>query len=210
MKYTRNMPTKNIIKISVADSFYHLYSRGVNKQPIFADNDDYEFFLGLLKRYLSPESNKRTNRTPYKSYFTLVDLLAYCLMPNHIHLLIYQHNETDSLPGLMRRIMTSYSMYFNKKYNRTGPLFQSRYLASLIDNDPYLHHISRYIHRNPKLWSEYEFSSLKYYSGEAFADWVKPGAILKLFDSSPKKYLEFVANMDEDDEETIVDFMAHG
>lgn len=203
------MPTKNAIKIYAPDSYYHLYTRGVNKQPIFLDNEDRVFFLGLLKRYLSPNTSKRKKHSPYTSYHGAIDLLAYCLMSNHLHLLIYQRDDIEALSGLMRRVMTSYSMYFNKKYDRVGPVFQSRYLASKIDNDPYLHHISRYIHRNPRLWSEYEFSSLRYYTGEAFADWVRPNAILGLFDNSPKKYLEFVASMDEDDEETIVDYMAH-
>ena len=204
------MPTKNIVKWFDVDSYYHLYTRGVNKQAIFRDDEDRLFFLSLLKRYLSKTTPlKRKRHAPYASFADGVDLLAYCLMDNHIHLLIHQKHEPSAITGLMRRVMTSYSMYFNKKYDRVGPLSQSNYLASRVDNDPYLHHISRYIHRNPKLWSEYEFSSLRYYTGEAYADWVKPGAILELFDNSPKKYVEFVASMDEDDEETIVDYMAH-
>lgn len=130
-------------------------------------------------------------------------------MPNHIHMLFYQHDDERALPALLQRVFTTYSMYFNKKYDRVGPVFQSRYLASRIDNDPYLHHISRYIHRNPKLWREYKHSSLPYYMGESHADWVKPQAIMELFDNDPRKYLEFVETMDEDDQEQAIDFMAH-
>lgn len=108
----------------------------------------------------------------------------------------------------MRRVLTSYSMYFNKKESRVGPLFQSRYLASRIDGDTYLHHISRYIHRNPVLWSEYPYSSLRYYRGDAHADWVKPAAILELFDNT-ERYLDFVADMDEDDEEALPIYLSH-
>ncbi len=203
------MPTRNSRKEYAPDTYYHVYSRGLNKQPIFFDEQDFSVFLGYLKRYLSYEASKRPNRKPVRSFAGDIDLLSYCLMRNHVHLLFYQHEDERALSALLQRVFTVYSMYFNKKYTRVGPVFQSRYLASRIDNDPYLHHISRYIHRNPKIWSEYEFSSLRYYTGEAYADWVKPGAILELFDNSPKQYLEFVASMDEDDEETIVDFMAH-
>ena len=203
------MPTRNSRKEYAPDTYYHVYSRGVNNQPIFLDEQDHVVFLGYLKRYLSNKPDKRPNRKPVRSLASDIDLLAYCLMQNHIHLLIYQHSDERALPALMQRVLTVYSMYFNKKYNRVGPVFQSRYLASRVDSNTYLHHISRYIHRNPKLWSEYEFSSLKYYTGDAYADWIKPGAILELFDNSPKKYFDFIASMDEDDEETIADFMAH-
>ncbi|HMQ96029.1 MAG TPA: transposase [Candidatus Saccharibacteria bacterium] len=203
------MPTRNSRKEYAPDTYYHVYSRGLNKQPIFFDEQDFSVFLGYLKRYLSYEASKRPNRKPVRSFASDIDLLSYCLMRNHVHLLFYQHEDERALSALLQRVFTVYSMYFNKKYTRVGPVFQSRYLASRIDNDPYLHHISRYIHRNPKIWSEYEFSSLRYYTGEAYADWVKPRAILELFDNNPRKYIEFVASMDEDDEETIVDFMAH-
>lgn len=203
------MPTKNTRKAYAPDTYYHIYTRGVNKQAIFKDEADKVFFLGLLKRYLSKERSKRTKHAPYASYADCLDLLAYCLMNNHIHLLFYQHDEPRAIAALMRRVLTTYSMYFNRKYSRVGPLFQSRYLASQIDNDAYLHHISRYIHRNPAMWSEYPFSSLRYYMGDVHADWVKPKAILELFDDSPKRYMEFVVSMDEDDEETIPDYLAH-
>lgn len=203
------MPTRNSRKTYVPDSYYHLYTRGVEKRNIFDDEEDKQFFLGVLKRYLSNDQQKRKKHAAYKSFSNSIDLLAYCLMDNHIHLLVYQREDTEALAALIRRVMTTYSMYFNKKYNRVGPLFQSRYLASRIDSDPYLHHISRYIHRNPARWRSYDYSSLRYYTGEASADWVKPGLILSLFDHHPQKYLDFVASMDEDDEESVTDQLAH-
>ncbi len=203
------MPSRNVVKTYVTDNYYHVYSRGVNKQAIFRDDEDRDLFLSLLKRYLSTERASRKKHATYTSFAGTIDLVAYCLMDNHIHLLLYQHDDPFALPGLMRRVMTTYSMYFNKKYDRVGPLFQSRYLASRIDNDPYLHHISRYIHRNPSQWSQYRYSSLRFYRGDAKADWVKPDLILSLFDNSSQKYLNFVASMDEDDEEIAIDFLAH-
>lgn len=203
------MPTRNSVKAYTPDSFYHLYTRGVNKQAIFRDDVDKILFLSLLKRYLSAEKTRHPKHATYTSYADTVDLLAYCLMDNHIHLLVYLYDDTEAITGLMRRVMTTYSVYFNKKYDRLGPLFQSRYLASPIDSDAYLHHISRYIHRNPKMWSEYTYSSLHYYMSEAHADWVKPSRILELFDNDSQRYFEFVASMDDDDEETIATILAH-
>lgn len=203
------MPTRNSRKQYAPDTYYHVYSRGVNKQAIFLDEQDYAVFLGYLKRYLSPSTEKRPHHKPVRSFANEIDLLAFCLMPNHIHLLLYQYDDEKALASMLQRVFTCYSMYFNKKYHRVGPLFQSRYLASRIDNDPYLYHISRYIHRNPSRWRTYSYSSLDYYLGKAHADWVKPNRILELFADSPQQYLAFVASMDEDDKETAIDYLAH-
>ncbi len=188
------MPTKNAVKQYTPESYYHVYSRGVNKAPVFIDDADKLYFLGLLKRYLSRESTKSSARVTYRSYFNELEVLCYCLMDNHIHLLIYQHDD-HAIVGFMRSLMTSYSMYFNRRHKRVGPVFQSRYLASRIDNDSYLLHISRYIHLNPRLWRTYGFSSLSYYLGEKRADWVRPQRVLELFGGSDK-YLDFVSDLD--------------
>lgn len=203
------MPAHNIVKEYAPDSYYHIYTRGVNKQAIFLEDDDKLFFLSLLKRYLSNEPSKRAKHGAYVSYAGSLELLTYCLMNNHVHLLFYQLDNIRAIADLMRRVLTTYSMYFNKKYDRVGPLFQSRYLASRIDSDAYLHHISRYIHRNPSHWSKYQFSSLRFYTHKAHADWVKPERILDLFENNHKRYLDFVASMDEDDEEVISNQLAH-
>ena len=184
------MPGKNIIKQFGAEQYYHVYSRGVAKQVIFLDDQDYVYFLGLLKRYLSSKSAHSKRHGIYPHYGKRVLLLAYCLMPNHIHLLIYQRDESG-MTEFMRALMTSYSMYFNQRYKRVGPVFQSRYRASCISQNDYLEHISRYIHLNPKDWQDYPFSSLKYYLGNATASWVKPGKIIEMFPSK-QQYLEFV------------------
>lgn len=205
------MPTRNAIKQYAPQSYYHIYTRGVNKRMVFKDNDDYAFFLSLLKRYLSPTPVRRPKHPPYRTFAAEVDLLTFCLMPNHVHLFVYQHHNLMAIRELMSAVMTSYSKYFNQKYNRVGPLFQSRYLASRITNDGYLLHISRYIHLNPKNWREYPYSSIKYFQGRAFAEWFSPSHVLDLFDGSPSKYLDFVADH-EDYKNTIeaIDFdLAH-
>jgi putative transposase len=117
-----------------------------------------------------------------------VSLIAYCLMPNHFHLLI-QQISIDGITKLLRRIATTYAMYFNKRYKRVGYLFQGPYKAVLVENDSYLLHLSRYIHLNPselirRNLINYPYSSYKYYLGIAKAGWVKPDLILNYFDKS--------------------------
>lgn len=106
----------------------------------------------------------------------------------------------------MRSLLTSYSMYFNKKYKRSGPLFESRYKASLISEDAYLEHISRYIHLNPRDWREYEYSSLPYYLHQITDEWIKPKRIMELF-SNPQDYLHFVEDYEKNKE--MMDILKH-
>ncbi len=202
------MPTRNVVKIYASNSYYHIYTRGVNKQDIFKDGADMAYFLSLLKRYLSPEQQNRKKHAPYKSFHGQLVLSAYCLMDNHIHLLIYQAHDETVMVQFMRRVMTSYSIYFNHKYSRVGPLFQSRYLASRISDDSYLHHISRYIHKNPSHWKHYAFSSLRYYLGLAASDWIHPSPIMELFDYDTSKYLAFMLD-DNDNHDGTAELLAH-
>jgi putative transposase len=162
----------------------------VAKQAVFLDDQDYSYFLSVLKRYLSREPAQSPRHGTYPHYGNRISLLAYCLMPNHIHLLLYQQDDR-AMTELMRALMTSYSLYFNRKYKRVGPVFQSRYRASHISQDDYLEHISRYIHLNPRDWLDYPYSSLGYYLGKKTAEWVSPGKILDIFPSADQ-YLEFV------------------
>lgn len=184
------MPGRNIVKEYGADQYYHVYSRGVAKQAIFLDSQDYEVFLGLFKRYLSSNPPKSRGHGVYPNYSGKLDLLAYCLMPNHVHMLVYQY-DADAMTLFMKSLMVSYGMYFNRKYKRVGPVFQSRYRASRITDNSYLEHISRYIHLNPKDWEDFEYSSFRYYAGLAHADWLKPEQIIAMFPSA-EQYVEFV------------------
>ncbi|PID30516.1 hypothetical protein CR983_02575 [Candidatus Saccharibacteria bacterium] len=165
------MPARNTIKAYAPDSYYHVYNRGASKQTIFHDDQDYEVFLGLLKRYLGPKNEAKPNRQRYVSYHGDVRLLAYCLMPNHFHLMLYQSSE-DGMRGLMHRLTTSYVMYYNKKYHHTGVVFQQRYRAVRITDGSHLLHLSRYIHMNPKDYYTWPWSSLAYYIGSKTASWL--------------------------------------
>lgn len=184
------MPGRNIVKVFAADNYYHVYNRGVAKQAVFLDEQDYGVFLGLFKRYLSNKPEVNGARLQYPWHQPRIDLLAYCLMPNHVHILVYQR-DIKALTDLMRSLMTSYSMYFNKKYRRVGPVFQSNYKANRITQDSYLEHISRYIHLNPRDWEDYPYSSLRYYLRSAKAEWIRPDIIVQLFPSS-EQYMEFI------------------
>lgn len=192
-----SMPRKNVIKSYAADRNYHIYTRGINKQETFVDAQDYGYFISLFKRYLSPEAEVTESRHGlYPNYSNAIDLSAFCLMSNHVHLLIFQREER-AMTNLMRSIITSYTMYFNKKYKRSGSLFESPFKASLVDKDSYLHHISRYIHLNPKNnWQNHPHTSIGYFLGAKKATWLDTSHVLELFDD-PKEYLDFVKDYEE-------------
>lgn len=174
------MPSRHRVKRYSSEAYYHVYNRGVAKQTIFADDEDYTVFLGLFKRYLSKGPVVDNEGRDYQSLYGKLILLAFCLMPNHFHLLIYQE-DPQGMTRLLRRVATGYAMYFNKKYDRVGPIFQDRFKAVLIEDDSYLEHISRYIHLNPEDYRSWRFSSLPYYLYGRRAEWLKPELILAMF-----------------------------
>lgn len=186
------MPSRNVFKVDIPESYYHIYARGHSRSKVFIDDDDYDKFFSLLKRYLSRESHTDKQGFAYKSLYDKLELLCFCLMENHFHLLIYQRDE-GAMQALMRGVMTSYGRYFNQKYDRSGSLFESRYKASLISSQSYLEHITRYIHLNRKSWQDSPYSSIDYYTGKRQTDWVRPERILSLF-SSTEDYRNFVAD----------------
>lgn len=186
------MPVKNAIKEQIPESYYHVYARGNNKQKLFVDNLDYKYFLRLIERYLSEKPEVSKTGILYPHYANAVDLLTYCLMSNHFHLLIYQ-KDVPYLEKFMRSLMTSYGKYFNLKYRRTGPVFDSRYKAVRIDDELYLLHISRYIHLNPRRWESYKYSSLKFFKEGREPYWLKTNTLLEQFNTR-RQYLEFVSD----------------
>lgn len=189
------MPSRNITKERAPDSYYHIYARGSNKQKIYLDTADYKYFLRLFERYLSEKPAVGKDGMVYPHYHGAIELTSYCLMGNHFHLLVYQQ-DVPNLEKFMRSLMTSYSRYFNLKYKRTGPVFESRYKAIRIDHDSYLKHITRYIHLNPRFWERYRYSSLRFYRDGNEPAWLHTAKILDLF-SRREDYMEFVADYEE-------------
>lgn len=126
------MPSINRIKSYMPGAFYHVYNRGVAKQEIFTLDEDFSFFLKKM------DSFRRDN----------VDIVTYCLMKNHFHLLLQSRKERG-LESYMRSLGTSYSQYYNKKYGRVGHLFQESYKARMLKTDKDIQTVIRYIHENP-------------------------------------------------------------
>jgi REP element-mobilizing transposase RayT len=149
---TKQMPRRQI-PLQVGN-FYHIYNRGNNRQLIFFERENYIYFLQLVRRYLIVNS---------------VDIVAYCLMPNHYHFLVYLRDKT--LSDAMKLLSLAYTKAINKRFNRSGVLFQGRFQSIHVTETDYLIHLSRYIHLNPvkaKLVQqpeEWEFSSYSEYAG---------------------------------------------
>jgi len=143
----------SIRKVSFAPGeFYHLYNRGNSKQKIFRDKEDYYHFIKLM--YISNDTRKFVVRDLSKYIFDkdkqkirIVSIGAYTLMPNHFHLLVT--TKTDGgISKFMQKLSTGYVMYYNKKYKRTGSLFEGKFKSQYLDTDRYLKYIFSYIHLN--------------------------------------------------------------
>ena len=179
------MPRKNTVRFDIENSFYHIYGRGVSRGKIFIDDNDRRYFLSLLEKYLSEKSDVQV------SFRDKVKLVSFCLMGNHFHLLMWQ-TEEHSIMNLMRRILNSYSHYFNTKYDRSGSLLESRYKSVRVASDEQLLHLSRYIHHNPDKYMSYKWSSLPYYLGNLEADWINPDLVLDIDIFRGNDYREFM------------------
>ena len=220
------MPARNIVKVYIENGIYHVYNRGVEKREIFLDHQDYVVFLRILKDALSPRSDKKmiqidvtlkgstfkgVPRQP-KIFYKEIDLIAYCLMPNHFHFLLKQKKE-QSMHQFLHSVSIRYAMYFNKRYHRVGKLFQNIYKAALVSEEPYFLHVSRYIHLNPKeIIEDIEkaYSSYAEYTGKRHTPWVKTDMVLSSFgtnDSIISKryhgYKEFVESSKEKSSEFL-------
>ncbi|WP_026520405.1 transposase [Butyrivibrio sp. FCS006] len=164
---------------SMSESGYmHIVVRGIGKQILFEDRQDFKHFLNRLERFCLE---------------TEVKICAYCLMDNHVHLLV--HGESSSTILLMKKMGVSYSEYYNKKYDRVGHLFQNRYLSEKIESEKYFLAVFRYILQNPERAkicksSEYRWSSYSLYNDPPeFIDL----SLIKLMLGDYEHYREFVA-----------------
>ena len=177
----------------VLGEYYHIYNRGNSKQKIFHDNQDYNHFVSLLYLLNNAENlnlfhlRRSSTFDIYESNINdkLISIGAYCLMSNHFHILISQLKE-GGISKFMLKVNTAYSMYYNKKYKRSGSLFEGKFKAEHVNDDRYLKYLFSYIHLNPvkliqKDWKEkgvidkdetikylnkYKYSSFLDYIGE--------------------------------------------
>ncbi|KKT75929.1 MAG: Transposase [Microgenomates group bacterium GW2011_GWA2_44_7] len=217
------MPTKNSRKAYLPQGYYHIYNRGLEKRDIFLDEQDYAVFLGYIKTYLSPkDTNTLRNRLTSKdlvyqerqralkelslnNFFGQISLLAYCLMPNHFHLLINQ-KIINGIDKFLNSLGTRYVMYFNRKYKRVGHLFQGVYKAVLAETNEQLLYLTKYIHRNPAMQFPDEQglalikqpSSYLGYLGKRKTPWIDTREILSFFSkSNPQLSYENFVNQSE-------------
>lgn len=200
------------------EQYSHIYNRGVEKRDIFLDHSDYNRFLYLLFacndtaplvnsqfHYRGPTSIVKKKRD------LLVDIICFCLMPNHYHLLLRPRKE-NGIPLFIQKIATGYTMYFNVKRNRSGVLFQGGYKSIQIEDESYLTHLTRYIHLNPAELAEpgwkkfgvrkpketyevvknYQWSSYKDYLGTPRFSPLLNHKIIRTLFLPPKEYESFV------------------
>ena len=156
-------------------NIYHVMLRGINRQRIFEDREDNEKFLGILQEYKAVSGYR---------------VFAYCLMGNHIHLLIQFQKEP--IEQGMKRICSKFVYWYNTKYGRVGHLFQDRYKSEPIEDDSYLLSCFRYIHQNPVKagigqMGTYPYSSYTTYFGEDHSGLVDTEYILSMVSSKQLK-----------------------
>lgn len=209
------MSRANVFSIG---EWYHCYNRGVDKRKIFLERNDYERFLALLYFANSPEAvhleHKGRGRTSpswldetqlTERQDTLVDIGAYCLMSNHFHLVLRERTE-GGITTFMRKVGTGYTMYFNKRNERTGPLLGGKFRARHVSDEQYLKRVINYVHANPveitePEWKEgiirneaktkdflrkYNYSSLPAYTENSCLDPIpNKELVLDLFDHFP-------------------------
>jgi putative transposase len=138
---------------------YHIFNRGINHAPIFINRRDYQRFLDLLDycRFVNypikfssfkslPFERKQEIKSGLKE--KSVSFISYCLMPNHFHFVLRQEKD-NGISSFVNRFLTSYTKFFNTRHKRSGPLFENRFKAVLVETDEQLVHLVRYIHLNP-------------------------------------------------------------
>ena len=164
------MPSKKTITPLLGNRYYHIFNRGVNRQKIFFTNDNYFYFLRLMAKHLLQHT----------------DMLAYCLLANHFHLVIRVKEEVENdaasysneeMGGLVSRqfqkLFIAYAMAINNQENRTGNLFEPKFKRLEIDDEDYLKFVIFYVHNNPERhgvcgdYKSYYFSSYKALSSNA-------------------------------------------
>jgi len=187
----------------VPGEYYHIYNRGNSKQRIFQSRNDYKRFIDLLygtntnQKFNYFDTNKAGGIFENEICDKLVSIGAYCLMPNHFHILTTPLSE-DGLSRFMQKLSTAYSMYFNETHKRTGGLFEGKFKSQHLETDRQLKYLFSYIHLNPiklidRKWKENGITDLKKsleylntYSYSSFLDYIgevrKEKAILNLAD----------------------------
>ncbi|MBU0569521.1 transposase [Patescibacteria group bacterium] len=199
----------------VTDEIYHVYNRGINKQPTFTTNKEHKRAIQAISFYkykslpiklsrflkLQEEDKQRIKTNFLEKNEVLVNIIAYVLMPNHFHFLLKQ-NCSGGISKFMGNFLNSYTKYFNTRHNRDGALFLGQFKAVRIEDDNQLLHIHRYIHLNPhssylmetsEKLLDYPWSSLGEFIGKSENE-ICDKKLISPFFKTNKSYLKFVLN----------------
>ena len=147
-------------RIYSESGFYHIMLRGINREKIFGDDECKKYFIKILSRNFTVSGDEKENQKKGR-------LFAFCILDNHVHLLVKE--SFFGISNLMQRISCSYAHYYNRRYGRSGPVFESRYTSKAIEGPKYFTEVVKYIHNNPvkagvvKDFCQYSWSSCKYY-----------------------------------------------
>jgi len=187
--------------------YYHIFNRSIAKFVIFNDEEDFSRFTELLDlcrymdfnyRYSAFKNLQPANQKAIKYSFSdnrLVEIVAYCIMPTHVHLLLKQVVD-NGVTKFMSKVLNSYTRYFNTRHHRKGPLWEGHFKNVLVKNDEQLLHLTRYIHLNPSsaglVKDPFEWAN------SSLAEYVNPAAdnpicgFRGIIDLSPDRYRKFV------------------
>ncbi len=212
----------------VTNQFYHVFNRGVEHRPIFLNVKDYQRALHAMQLYqfqkppvklsrflvIASEDRQKLLDELNKSGPKLVEIICFCLMPNHFHFLLRQAQD-GGIAKFMSNFQNSFTRYFNIRHERDGILFQGQFKAKLVTTNEQLLHLSRYIHLNPHTsyvlktldsLLDYEWSSLPEYLGRVSVELCQKEIILSQFKSSDD-YKSFVWN--QADYQRQLDYIKH-
>ncbi len=205
------MPTDRRL-VFANEEIYHVFNRGVEKRPTFTDKREFERAMQTLDLYrfsdlpirlskilsLAVDERRKFIKNIYQECHKLVEIICFCLMPNHFHFLLKQKIE-NGISIFAANFANSYTKYFNSKHERIGPLFQGLFRAVRIESGEQLIHVSRYIHLNPVSsflieadeLESYQWFSYPEYIGKSSENITDNKIVLDMF-SSKKKYKQFV------------------
>ncbi len=200
----------------ITNEIYHVYNRGINRQPTFTNIKEYKRAIVSLQfyqtsnppiklsRYLQLEEERKNEiKKIMKEMKKTIKMLCYCLMPNHFHFLVKQELE-NGIAKFLSNFQNSYTRYFNVKHQRDGSLFLDQFKAVRVETDEQLVHLSRYIHLNPHTgYMLKSLNDLKHYSWSSFPEYLNFGGdsidtetILDMF-KNVKDYEQFVCDQSD-------------
>lgn len=185
--------------------FYHIFNRGVAKMPIFYNSFHYKHFLKTMLYYQIEGPKPRLSLynptiTSLASSKKIVEIICYCLMPNHFHFLLKQ-NIDGGITEFISKLSNSYTKYLNIKEERVGPLFQGEFKSVHVETDEQLLHLSRYIHLNPLVG--YKTNDLELYLWSSYIEYVNSKNNICIKDiilgqfKSPSDYKQYVLDQED-------------